>query len=109
MEDKDILQRIKQLSVEDWFKNGDDAPEEIYDELYEIEVENDDLVYLLELTITGPGLTDVWLSRGVLIGDVFAWGDGLEEGEEVTEDEIYEDNQMFIAERRANLIEEIVL
>ena len=109
MKDKDILQRIKQLSVEDWFKNGDDAPEEIYDELYEIEVENDDLVYLLELTITGPGLTDVWLSRGVLIGDVFAWGDGLEEGEEVTEDEIYEDNQMFIAERRANLIEEIVL
>ena len=109
MEDKDILERIKQLSVEDWFKNGDDAPEEIYDELYEIEVENDDLVYLLELTITGPGLTDVWLSRGVLIGDVFAWGDGLEEGEEVTEDEIYEDNQMFIAERRANLIEEIVL
>ena len=109
MEDKDILQRIKQLSVEDWFKNGEDAPEEIYDELYEIESENDDLVYLLELTITGPGLTDVWLSRGVLIGDVFAWGDGLEEGEEVTEDEIYEDNQMFIAERRANLIEEIVL
>jgi hypothetical protein len=109
MEDKDILQRIKQLSVEDWFKNGDDAPEEIYDELYEIEAENDDLVYLLELTITGPGLTDVWLSRGVLIGDVFAWGDGLEEGEEVTEDEIYEDNQMFIAERRATLLDEVVL
>jgi hypothetical protein len=109
MEDKDILQRIKQLSVEDWFKDGDDAPEEIYDELYEIEAENDDLVYLLELTITGPGLTDVWLSRGVLIGDVFAWGDGLEEGEEVTEDEIYEDNQMFIAERRATLLDEVVL
>jgi hypothetical protein len=109
MEDKDILERIKQLSVEDWFKNGDDAPEEIYDELYEVEAENDDLVYLLELTITGPGLTDVWLSRGVLIGDVFAWGDGLEEGEEVTEDEIYEDNQMFIAERRATLLDEVVL
>jgi hypothetical protein len=109
MEDKDILQRIKQLSVEDWFKNGEDAPEDIYEELYEIEAENDDLVYLLELTITGPGLTDVWLSRGVLIGDVFAWGDGLEEGEEVTEDEIYEDNQMFIAERRATLLDEVVL
>jgi hypothetical protein len=109
MEDKDILERIKQLSVEDWFKNGEDAPEDIYEELYEIEAENDDLVYLLELTITGPGLTDVWLSRGVLIGDVFAWGDGLEEGEEVTEDEIYEDNQMFIAERRATLLDEVVL
>jgi hypothetical protein len=109
MEDKDILERIKQLSVEDWFKNGEDAPEDIYEGLYEIEAENDDLVYLLELTITGPGLTDVWLSRGVLIGDVFAWGDGLEEGEEVTEDEIYEDNQMFIAERRATLLDEVVL
>jgi hypothetical protein len=109
MEDKDILERIKQLSVEDWFKNGEDAPEDIYEELYEIEAENDDLVYLLELTITGPGLTDVWLSRGVLIGDVFAWGDGLDEGEEVTEDEIYEDNQMFIAERRATLLDEVVL
>ena len=109
MEDKDILERIKQLSVEDWFKNGEDAPEDIYEELYEIEAENDDLVYLLELTITGPGLTDIWLSRGVLIGDVFAWGDGIEEGEEVTEDEIYEDNQMFIAERRATLLDEVVL
>jgi hypothetical protein len=109
MEDKDILERINQLSVEDWFKNGEDAPEDIYEELYEIEAENDDLVYLLELTITGPGLTDVWLSRGVLIGDVFAWGDGLDEGEEVTEDEIYEDNQMFIAERRATLLDEVVL
>jgi hypothetical protein len=109
MEDKDILQRIKQLSVEDWFKNGDDAPEEIYEELYEIEAENDDLVYLLELTITGPGLTDVWLSRGELIGDVLAYGDGLEEGEEVTEDDIYDDNQIFIAERRATLLDEVVL
>jgi|LauGreDrversion4_2_1035121.scaffolds.fasta_scaffold205637_1 hypothetical protein len=109
MEDKDILERIKQLSVEDWFNNGEDAPEEIIEELGFLEADNDDLAWLLELTITGPGLTDVWLSRGVLIGDVFRWYDGLDEGEEVTEDEIYEDNKMFIAERRATLLDEVVL
>lgn len=101
MEDKDILERIKQLSAEDWFKNGEDAPDEIIEELGYIETDNDDLAELIEISITGPGLTDVWLSRGVLIGDVFAWGDGLEEGEEITEDEIHEDNRMFIAEERA--------
>jgi hypothetical protein len=109
MEDKDILARIKELSSEDWFQNGDDSPEEIYEELYGIEAENEDLAYLLELTIGGTGLTDVWLSRGVLIGDVLAYGDGLEEGEEVTEDEIYEDNQMYIADRRSSLVDEIIL
>ncbi len=101
MKDKDILERIKQLSVEDWFKNGEDAPEEIIEELGWVEAEDEDLTELIELVVSGPGLTDVWLSRGVLIGDVFAWGDGLEEGEEITEDEIYEDNKMFIAEERA--------
>jgi len=101
MKDKDILERIKQLSVEDWFKNGEDAPEEIIEELGWVEAEDEDLTELIELVVSGPGLTDVWLSRGVLIGDVFAWGDGLEEGEEITEEEIYEDNKMFIAEERA--------
>jgi hypothetical protein len=101
MKDKDILERIKQLSVEDWFKNGEDAPEDIIEELGWVEAEDEDLTELIELVVSGPGLTDVWLSRGVLIGDVFAWGDGLEEGEEITEEEIYEDNKMFIAEERA--------
>ena len=109
MKDKDILARIKELSNEDWFQNGDDSPEEVYEELYGIEAQNDDLAYLLELTIGGPGYSDVWLSRGVLIGDVLAYGDGLEPGEEVTEDEIYEDNQMFIGERRMGLLDEIIL
>ena len=109
MEDKDILARIKELSNEDWFKNGEDAPEEIIDEFDGVEADNDDLGYLLALTIGGPGYSDVWLSRGVLIGDVLAYGDGLEPGEEVTEDEIYEDNQMYIADRRSSLVEEIIL
>jgi hypothetical protein len=109
MEDQDILSRIKELSKEDWFINGDDAPEEIYEELKDESAYDDDLDHLLELTINGPGLTDVWLSRGVLIGDVFAHGDGLEEGEEVTEEDIYEDNRMYIADRRATLVDEIIL
>jgi len=109
MEDKDILARIKEISNEDWFKNGEDAPEGVYEELKEESPYDDDLDYLLELTIGGPGLTDVWLSRGVLIGDVLAYGDGLEDGEEVTEDDIYEDNKMYIADRRASLLDEIVL
>ena len=109
MKDKDILERIKELSNEDWFKNGEDAPEEVCNEFEDIEASDPNLDYLLGLTIGGPGSTDVWLSRGVLIGDVFAWGDGLDEDEEITEDDIYEDNRMYIADRRATLVDEIIL
>lgn len=109
MKDKDIIARIKELSNEDWFKNGDDAPDDIIEEFEDIESDNDDLNYLIELTAGGPGLTDVWISRGVLIGDVFAYGDGLEDGEEVTEDDIYEDNKIHFSEQRELLLMEIIL
>jgi len=109
MEDNQILARIKELSKEDWFKNGDDAPDDIIEEFEDIESDNDDLNYLIELTSGGPGLTDVWISRGVLIGDVFAYGDGLEDGEEVTEDDIYEDNKIYFSEQRELLLIEIIL
>jgi hypothetical protein len=109
MEDNQILARIKELSKEDWFKNGDDAPDDIIEEFEDIESDNEDLNYLIELTAGGPGLTDVWISRGVLIGDVFAYGDGLEDGEEVTEDDIYEDNKIYFSEQRELLLIEIIL
>jgi hypothetical protein len=109
MEDNQILERIKELSKEDWFKNGDDAPDDIIEEFGNIESDNDDLNYLIELASGGPGLTDVWISRGVLIGDVFAYGDGLEDGEEVTEDDIYEDNKIYFSEQRELLLIEIIL
>jgi hypothetical protein len=109
MEDNQILARIKELSKEDWFKNGDDAPDDIIEEFEDIESDNDDLNYLIELTSGGPGLTDVWISRGVLIGDVFAYGDGLEDGEEVTEDDIYDDNKIYFSEQRELLLIEIIL
>lgn len=109
MEDNQILARIKELSKEDWFKNGDDAPDDIIEEFEDIESDNEDLNYLIELTAGGPGLTDVWISRGVLIGDVFAYGDGLEDEEEVTEDDIYEDNKIYFSEQRELLLIEIIL
>jgi hypothetical protein len=107
--DNEILERIKELSNEDWFKNGDDAPENIIEEFEDIESDNSDLDYLIELTTGGPGLTDVWISRGVLIGDVFSYGDGLEDGEEVTEDDIYNDNKIYFSENRELLLSEIIL
>ena len=107
--DNEILERIKELSNEDWFKNGDDAPENIIEEFEDIESVNSDLDYLIELTTGGPGLTDVWISRGVLIGDVFAYCDGLEDGEEVTEDDIYNDNKIYFSENRELLLSEIIL
>ncbi len=109
MEDNQILERIKELSKEDWFNNGDDAPDDIIEEFEDIKSDNDDLNYLIDLTAGGPGLTDVWISRGVLIGDVFAYGDGLEDGEEVTEDDIYEDNKIHFSEQRELLLIEMIL
>lgn len=108
-QDKEIFERIKTLAKEDWFKKGEDAPDCIREEFEEIESDNEVINELLELSTEGPGLTDVWISRGVLIGDVLAYGDGLEEGEEVTEAEIYDDNQIWIADKRMGLIEEINL
>lgn len=109
MKDQEILDRVKELSNEDWFKNGDDAPDDIIEEFEDIESDNEDLNHLIELTAGGPGLTDVWISRGVLIGDVFAYGDGLEYGEEVTEDDIYEDNKIYFSEQRERLLLDIIL
>ena len=107
--DKEIFERIKELAKEDWFKKGEDAPDNIREEFEEVESDNELLNKLIELSSGGPGLTDVWISRGVLISDVLAYGDGLEDGEEVTEDDIYDDNQIWIADERISLIEEINL
>lgn len=107
--DKEIFERIKTLTKEDWFGKGKDAPDCIREELEEVESDDEVLNELLELSTGGPGLTDVWISRGVLIGDVLAYGDGLEEGEEVSEDVIYDDNQIWFADKRMVLIDEINL
>ena len=109
MKDQEILDRVKELSKEDWFKNGEDAPEDVINEFDEIETDNDELTHLIFFTASGPGHTDIWLSRFVLIGDVFSYGDGLEEGEEVTEDDIYEDNRIHFSNERERLLRNIIL
>ena len=109
MKDQEILDRVNELSKEDWFKNGEDAPEDVINEFDEIETDNDELTHLIFFTASGPGHTDIWLSRFVLIGDVFSYGDGLEEGEEVTEDDIYEDNRIHFSNERERLLRNIIL
>jgi hypothetical protein len=109
MKDQEILDRVKELSKEDWFKNGEDAPEDVINEFDEIETDNDELTHLIFFTASGPGHTDIWLSRFVLIGDVFSYGDGLEEGEEVTEEDIYEDNRIHFSNERERLLRNIIL
>ena len=109
MKDQEILDRVKELSKEDWFKNGEDAPEDVINEFDEIETDNDELTHLIFFTASGPGHTDIWLSRFALIGDVFSYGDGLEEGEEVTEDDIYEDNRIHFSNERERLLRNIIL
>jgi hypothetical protein len=109
MKDQEILDRINELSKEDWFKDGEDAPDDVINEFDEIETDNDELTHLIYFTASGPGHTDIWLSRFVLIGDVFSYGDGLEEGEEVTEDDIYEDNRIHFSNERERLLRNIIL
>ena len=109
MKDQEILDRVKELSKEDWFKNGEDAPEDVINEFDDIETDNDELTHLIFFTASGPGHTDIWLPRFVLIGDVFSYGDGLEEGEEVTEEDIYEDNRIHFSNERERLLRNIIL
>ena len=109
MKDQEILDRVNELSKEDWFKNGEDAPDDVINEFDEIETDNDELTHLIFFTASGPGHTDIWLSRFVLIGDVFSYGDGLEEGEEVTEEDIYEDNRIHFSNERERLLRNIIL
>jgi hypothetical protein len=109
MKDQEILDRINELSKEDWFKDGEDAPDDVINEFDEIETDNDELTHLIYFTASGPGHTDIWLSRFVLIGDVFSYGDGLEEGEEVTENDIYEDNRIHFSNERERLLRNIIL
>ncbi len=107
-EDLVIFYKIKALSGESWFIEGDDPPEDLLDELDEFaETLNTDLSILVDLTKEGPGYTDVWLNRGVLIGDAIEHGDGLSPGEEVTEDDIWEENREYFKEERAEAIQNI--
>jgi hypothetical protein len=102
--DDEILSRIKEISQEDWWINGEDAPEDIIGEFSEVEkTVNPDLGELIELTIGGPGLTDVWLSKNELISDVLD-----DENPPVSREEIDMDNKEWFAEKREELLAKLM-
>ena len=107
-EDLITFYKIKAISGEDWFINGDDPPEEVVDEFSDVHTDDSDLDTLIEFTTGGPGTTDVWINRGVLIADVIAYGDGLlSPDEEVTEDDIEEENRESFSEMRKEALMDI--
>jgi hypothetical protein len=107
-EDLITFYKIKALSGESWFIEGDDPPEEVVDEFSDVHTDDSDLDTLIEFTTEGPGTTDVWINRGVLIADVIAYGDGLSSpDEEVTEDDIEEENRESFSEMRKESLMDI--
>lgn len=93
--DKIILDQIKDLAEQLWFNEGMDCPDtSLVEDLQEAEVENEELKYLLDLTVSGPNSTDVFLPTGELIGDL-DW-----EEINLTENEVWEENRLEFQDRR---------
>ena len=108
LSDKDfsIFTSILELSKEPWFFDGLDSPEDLADRFSDVEVENEDLQELLELAISGPESTDVWLETNELQADVVREGSLVVEGE-ITYDEMKESNRLYFGDKRYFLLEEI--
>lgn len=96
MSDREILDRLSDLSGEKWYLEGEDPPLEVMDELGDVQSDDPEIQALLDISTLGPGHTDVWISRNELISAI----DLEEEG--ITEDDIYEDNKREIAKLRKN-------
>ena len=93
--DRKILEQIKELSEQSWFHEGLDCPDpKLIENLENAEVENESLQDLIDLTISGPDSTDVFLPTHQLISEI-RWGE-----DQLTEDEIFEANRMEFSERR---------
>jgi hypothetical protein len=100
--DKKVLEKILLLISEPWFFDGADCPSEtlkelnhFYSEELSLEVQN-----LLDLTASGPGLTDTFLPTGEPISELL-------DDENFDEDSIYDENQQAFAEAREESIEEV--
>ena len=100
-----IFTSILELSNQPWFFDGLDSPEEL-NELVDVEVENEDLHELLQLTTSGPDSTDIWLETHELQADVVREG-SLEVEGEITYDEMWESNRLYFGDKRYFLLEEI--
>jgi hypothetical protein len=92
--EQQILDQIRELAEQSWFHEGLDCPDpKLIENLENAEVEIKSLQDLIDLTVSGPDSTDVFLPTNELIGDIL-WEDQL------TEDEIFEANRMEFSERR---------
>ena len=93
--EQQILDQIKELAEQPWFHEGLDCPDpKLIENLENAEVESESLQDLIDLTLSGPGSTDVFLPTNELIGDI------LWEEDQLTEDEIFEANRMEFSDRR---------
>lgn len=93
--DQQILEQIKELSEQSWFHEGLDCPDpKLIENLEEVEADNESLRDLIDLTVSGPDSTDVFLPTNQLISEI-----GWEE-DQLTEDEIFEANRMEFSDRR---------
>lgn len=93
--EQQILEQIRELAEQSWFHEGLDCPDpKLIENLEDAEVENESLQDLIDLTVSGPDSTDVFLPTHQLISEI-----GWEE-DQLTEDEIFEANRMEFSERR---------
>ena len=93
--EQQILEQIRELAEQSWFHEGLDCPDpKIIQNLEDVEVENEALQDLIDLTLSGPDSTDVFLPTNELIGDI-GWAK-----DELTEEEIWEANRMEFSDRR---------
>ena len=104
--DFSVFTSILELSKEPWFFDGLDSPEDLADRFSDVEVENEDLHELLQLTTSGPDSTDIWLETHELQADVVRDG-SLEVEGEITYDEMWESNRLYFGDKRYFLLEEI--
>jgi hypothetical protein len=100
--DIEILKRIEEITQESWWSEGLDALPEIINEFEEVKAESGSLNDLIEVSMSGPGFTDVWLPHNLLISDVLGGREPLDKIP--TPEEIYDDNIEFFAAIRKELL-----
>ena len=103
LDDSDLDMALKIISVEDeeWFKTGDDAPDDFRESLEEFQTDNQELEEAVEICKEGPGYTDSLIGHGMLISDA------MEEGIIEDEGEAYEMNKGWFAYERARIIDDL--
>lgn len=94
----DVMLKILPVINEPWFIKGEDAPDEFIEEFSDLTVEDSILQSMIDISTSGPGLTDVWIERGELIYDVLE-----EPSVDVTEEEIEDSNRKWFVTARKDI------